>query len=514
MISRRSFLRAGGTLVALGSPIACQPSAPISENPSPLGAAGSPLGAAGSDGVVVNDIHSQLNPTTVRRIAAPDSLSALQGTVRAARSEGAAVSIAGGRHAMGGQQFGTDTVLLDTSGLSDVLDFDADRGIVEVEAGIQWPQLIDYLSAAQSGSHRRWGIVQKQTGADRLSIGGAVAANVHGRGLVHRPIIQDVESFVLIDADGNARRCSRDENVELFALAVGGYGCFGVIASLRLRLGVRRRLERIVEIVDVGDASALFEERIGDGFLYGDLQYGIANDSDDFLSRGVFACYRPVDDEPSIPEQQRELSGDDWMRLAALSHADKQQAFEAYSQYYLSTSGQRYWSDTHQLSDYYDNYHELLTQQLGEADKASDPITEIYVPRARLADFMAAARTDFRRHKVNVIYGTIRLIEQDDESFLAWATQPWACIIFNIHTVHTPAGIEHSRQTFRRLIDLALARGGCYYLTYHRYASRQQVQAAYPRFSEFLRLKQQYDPDERFQSDWYRHYREMFADVL
>ena len=463
---------------------------------------------------MVNDIHSQLNATTVRRIAEPDSVGALQAAVREARSEGAAVSIAGGRHAMGGQQFGTDTVLLDTTGLNHVLDFDVDSGIVEVEAGIQWPQLIAYLSGAQAESPRLWAIVQKQTGADRLSIGGALAANVHGRGLVHRPIVQDVESFVLIDADGETQLCSRDENTELFRLAIGGYGCFGAIASVRLRLGVRRKLERIVEIVEVADVMLLFEERIGDGFLYGDFQFGIANNSDDFLSRGVFACYRPVADDAMMPGELSELSGNEWMRLAALSHVDKQLAFNSYAQYYLSTTGQRYWSDAHQLSNYYDDYHQVLSEQFGETDKATDPITEIYVPRERLTDFMGAAREDFRLNDVSVIYGTVRLIEQDDESFLAWARQPWACIIFNIHTVHTPAGIEHSSATFRRLIDLALARGGSYYLTYHRYASRQQVEAGYPRFPEFLRLKRRYDPEERFQGDWYRHYREMFAEVL
>jgi hypothetical protein len=29
-----------------------------------------------------------------------------------------------------------------------------------------------------------------------------------------------------------------------------------------------------------------------------------------------------------------------------------------------------------------------------------------------------------------------------------------------------------------------------------------------------LRAKRRHDPEERFQSDWYRHYRAMFADVL
>jgi FAD/FMN-containing dehydrogenase len=61
---------------------------------------------------------------------------------------------------------------------------------------------------------------------------------------------------------------------------------------------------------------------------------------------------------------------------------------------------------------------------------------------------------------------------------------------------------------------MAARRQGTYYLTYHRYATRKQVKTCYPQFAEFLRLKKKYDPEERFQSDWYRHYRTMFADSL
>ena len=121
---------------------------------------------------------------------------------------------------------------------------------------------------------------------------------------------------------------------------------------------------------------------------------------------------------------------------------------------------------------------------------------------------------DFRAHQTPVIYGTVRLIERDDETVLAWARQPWACVIFNLHVDHTPAGIARASDDFRRLIDRALAYGGSFYLTYHRWATREQVETAYPRFVAFLREKLRRDPDERFQSDWYRHYREMFSDGL
>jgi hypothetical protein len=43
-------------------------------------------------------------------------------------------------------------------------------------------------------------------------------------------------------------------------------------------------------------------------------------------------------------------------------------------------------------------------------------ITEIYVPRTALAGFMAEAAADFRKNDVNVIYGTIRLIERDGKA--------------------------------------------------------------------------------------------------
>ena len=53
-------------------------------------------------GIDVNDIHSQLNPTNVDRIVPVDSLEAIQAAIAAAQDEGKSISIAGGRHAMGG----------------------------------------------------------------------------------------------------------------------------------------------------------------------------------------------------------------------------------------------------------------------------------------------------------------------------------------------------------------------------------------------------------------------------
>lgn len=473
--------------------------------PNPLGA------AAAAAGVLVNDLHSCLNPTAVRRIVRPATAAALPALIAEARREGVKLCTAGGWHAMGGQQFAHDALLLDTRDLAHVVAFHADRGLLEVEAGIMWPALIAWLRAANEGAPRAWAIRQKQSGADRLSIGGAVSANAHGRGLAMAPFVGDVEAITLVGADGLVRRCSRTEHDDLFRLAVGGYGLFGVIATVMLRLAPLTKLRRIVVEMDVAELLPAFEQRIADGYLYGDFQFAIDAASDSFLRRGLLSTYKPVPADTPIPTGQRSLSLADWNELLYLTHTDKAEAYARYVRHYLATSGQLYWSDTHQLATYVDDYHPELDRRLGAACPGSEMISELYVPRPLLTAFLTDARALLRELRADVVYGTIRLIERDEESFLAWAREPWACTIFNVHVDHSPDGIARAAEAFRGLIEIARTRGGSYFPTYHRWATRDQVQACHPRLPELLRLKRHHDPDELFQSTWYQHYAAMFA---
>jgi FAD/FMN-containing dehydrogenase len=462
-------------------------------------------------GVELNDIHSQLNATRHSAVISPKAVEEIQSAIRAARAKGQFISISGGKHSMGGQQFGVGTINLSMSAFNQVIGLDSENGIVEVQSGIQWPDLVEWLSKNQDGSRTRWGIRQKQTGADRLSIGGALSSNIHGRGLTMRPMIDDVESFTLIDADGNLKNCNRVENGQLFRLAIGGYGLFGVIGTVKVRLTPVKTLERVVQLIDVQDFIPLVTRRIQEGFLYGDFQFAIDPQSEDFMKRGIYSLYKPVTQTVGPDGELKEMKGDDWYRLLGLAHRDKSRAFEVYSQFYLTTNGQLYRSDTHQMGVYVDGYHRDFDKG---GLKASEMISEIYVPRAKLKSLFNELREDFRKNDTNVVYGTVRLIEEDTESFLAWAKASYAATVFNFHVEHTPEGIEKAKAQFQHIIDRALQHGGSYFLTYHRWARKDQVLAAYPQMPEFLRLKKQYDPEERFQSDWYRHYREMFKDDL
>ena len=52
---------------------------------------------------------------------------------------------------------------------------------------------------------------------------------------------------------------------------------------------------------------------------------------------------------------------------------------------------------------------------------------------------------------------------------------------------------------------------GSFYLTYHRWATKQQLEICYPQFREFLAQKLVFDPAEVFQSDWYVHNKKLFG---
>ena len=138
-----------------------------------------------------------------------------------------------------------------------------------------WPALIDYLLKAQDGpaapvGHRAEAD-RRRPADDRRRAGGQRA----------RPRLEDEAVHRrrgIVRADRRARRartCSRTENAELFRLAIGGYGLFGAISTVKLRLIPRQKIQRVVEVRTIDDLPKAFEQRIADGFMFGDFQFSV-----------------------------------------------------------------------------------------------------------------------------------------------------------------------------------------------------------------------------------------------
>ena len=159
MLTRREFIRTAA-LFALAPQIVAEPEREI----------------------WVNDVHSQLNRTRVRELLTPRTRDELVEIVCSASRKGVPISVSGCRHSMGGQQFATDSICIDTRSLERVISFDQERGLIEAEAGIQWPKLIRTYLDAQGNSAKQWGIAQKQTGADTFTLGGVSPQTCMGAG--------------------------------------------------------------------------------------------------------------------------------------------------------------------------------------------------------------------------------------------------------------------------------------------------------------------------------------------
>ena len=108
---------------------------------------------------------------------------------------------------------------------------------------------------------------------------------------------------------------SRSGNAELFRLAIGGYGLFGIITRVRLRLMLRTKLERVVKLIEIDDLIPAMAERIAEGCIYGDCQFSTDNTSDTFLRKGVLSCYRPLPVDLPMPLEQKELTEAQWRDL-------------------------------------------------------------------------------------------------------------------------------------------------------------------------------------------------------
>jgi len=457
--------------------------------------------------VTLNDVHSRLNATVVAKVVSPHRAEDVVAAIREAREAGLSVSISGARHSMGGQQFAQGALHLDMRSMNRVVSLDLERRVVRAEAGITWTALLEELEKRQPQGSPFFTFRQKQTGADELTLGGAISSNIHGRGLNWQPMVQDIESLTLVTAEGEVQKVSREENAELFRLVVGGYGLFGVITEVELRLIPREKLERVVEITSLSGLMERIEQRRKEGFLLGDFQFCPDETSDAFLHEGVFSCYRPVSADTPTEEPQVKLNPEAWRKLIIEAHSDKPGAWTKYLTHYMRSQGQHYWHDRAQFNHYDTDYEERIEDALPDLAPGSLMISELYVPPERLEDFMAAAAIELRGARANVIYGTVRFIKKDTGTFLPWARQDYACIVMNLRVTHTTEGKAQAAATFRKLIDLALEREGSFFLTYHRWATREQMLAAYPQFPAFLQHKKRYDPKELFQSEWYRHWR-------
>ena len=87
----------------------------------------------------------------------------------------------------------------------------------------------------------------------------------------------------------------------MFGLAIGGYGLFGFVDSIKLTLEPRTQLVRRVAEIETGEVMSTLERRMGEGATYGDFQYMTDESSADFMNKGIVSTYSPTESRMTCP---------------------------------------------------------------------------------------------------------------------------------------------------------------------------------------------------------------------
>ncbi|MDH4216771.1 MAG: FAD-binding oxidoreductase, partial [Gallionella sp.] len=140
-----------------------------------------------------------------------------------------------------------------TGRVNRLLEFDTENGILRAEAGATLAEVLEVIVP------KGW-FLPVTPGTKFVSLGGCVAADVHGKNHHHDGSFGDhVIAIELILADGSRMECSPSENSELFWATVGGMGLTGIIGEVALRLIPITSSQMIVRHHAAADLEQLFQ---------------------------------------------------------------------------------------------------------------------------------------------------------------------------------------------------------------------------------------------------------------
>jgi FAD/FMN-containing dehydrogenase len=415
----------------------------------------------------------------------------LRDLLQRAQASGLHVSIAGARHSMGGQTIYPGGIAINMLPFK-AMELDERKNLLHVQAGAKWADVIPYLD-----KHGRSIEVMQSNNA--FTVGGSLSVNCHGWQYGRPPIASTVESFRLMKADGSVVRCSRSENKELFSVALGGYGLFGVILDADLRVVRNERLRLEQYIVPLDQAMESFERKLrekpGVRMVYARMNITPQRMFDEVLVNMFYAESGPI---PHLTE-----AGSRWLprvvfRGSANSAYGKELRWSAETKIQPYLTGKVF--SCNQLMN--DNAEWYLDRSAG----TTDILHEYFLRRQSAGRSLTAARRIIRKHNGDLLNVTVRDVETDSDTFLKYASQHIVAFVMFFSQPRTASADAQMHAMTRELIDAALEAEGRYYLPYRLHATTAQFRRAYPQADEFFGLKRQYDPQELFQNQLYLKY--------
>jgi FAD/FMN-containing dehydrogenase len=416
----------------------------------------------------------------------------IKNLIKLATEQKKSISIAGAQHTMGGHTIYKNGIMLDMKGFN-YMKLDTSNNFLLVGSGALWSRIIPYLD--QYGKS-----VKVMQSNNSFSVGGSVSVNCHGWQANSSPIASTVESFRLINSSGQILNCSRNENTELFSLVLGGYGLFGVILDLKLKITDNKTYITKQYITKSKDYFTAFKKHLERDTNI-EMAYGRINiNPDKFMEEAIISTYTVK---------------------SGVSNKNNDNTFPAFRRIlFRGTVNSPYgknlrWSTekfaAHVIDGKAFSRNKLLGEEV-EVFQNTDPdytdiLHEYFVPGDSLASFIEAVQKIVPRYHVDLLNITVRNVRNDNDTFLSYAKGEMFGLVMLFNQKKDNVAEKEMNALTQNLINAAIRCKGTYYLPYRLHASKALMYSAYPDAKTFFELKRKYDPLQVFRNQFYEKYK-------
>lgn len=440
---------------------------------------------------------SKLNLTKVDTIIAvptgkDEMLSQLKSVLEYAKQKGLKISIAGAQHSMGGHSIYPNGIVLNMLPYNH-MELDTTSNILSIGSGALWEHALQYLDSFNKS-------IAIMQAFSSFSVGGSLSVNGHGWQKEQPPVSGSVESFTMMLEDGNVVNCSRTENQELFRLVLGGYGLFGIILDIRLRVVDNEALQfkniRIHPDKYVQSFKELISNNPQVNLVYGRLR--VSNKL--FLEEVTLNWFEIVDKKIPVLLKEKNTEA---QRIVFRGTVN-------------SEYGKRLrWDLENGMNTVVKNLilsrNEVLNANVSIVDNkdssSTDLLQEYFIPERNFSRFIKDIRPVLLSSELDLLNITIRGVQQDSDSFMNYARENVVGFVFLFNQKKTEQQEKAMKKLTVQLVDFALKNEGTYYLPYRLHVEKEQMRRSYPQADAFFQLKQKYDPEELFSNMFYEYYK-------
>jgi FAD/FMN-containing dehydrogenase len=418
----------------------------------------------------------------------------LRSILKYAKQNNKKISIAGAQHSMGGHTIYPDGIVLNMLTYNH-MELDSVNNILTIGSGALWENALEYLD-------KRGKSIAVMQAFSSFSVGGSISVNGHGWQKDLPPIASSVVSFTLMNENGEIINCSRSENQELFKLAIGGYGLFGIILDVKLKVvdnfALRFKYVRLSPENYVSHYKKFISENPDVNLVFGRLRIS----DKQFLEEATLNFFEKVNATP-LPLQHQNEKDKETQRLVFRGSVNSE--YGKRLRWDLETGMNKVSKEAIYSRNELLNDHVSLIENKDPA--STDLLQEYFIPESNFNQFIRDIKPILKNSEIDLLNITIRGVHKDADSYLNYARENVFGFVLLFNQKKTKQQEAAMKVLTNLLVDAALKNKGTFYLPYRLHIDREKMRKSYPQADEFFQLKRKYDPSELFNNKFYEHYK-------